>query len=100
MSFPPLPASVVDLKFLQVCSELAQEHQIQNHFKSKTTSNPKPLQIQNHTRMGKFASVPMIAKFARECAARTRELRNRDTGALKSCRVGATIGRIDALFGG
>src|SRR5262249_12041488 len=51
------------------------------------TSNPKPLQIQNHTRMGKFASVPLIPKFARECAARTCELRNRDTSRSQPLRA-------------
>src|SRR5215472_12093067 len=37
------------------------------------TSNPKT------TLSHKFASVPLIPKFARECAARACELRNRDT---------------------
>src|SRR5215472_1141612 len=39
------------------------------------TSNPKT------TLSHKFASVPLIPKFARECAARFCELRNRDTSA-------------------
>src|SRR5262249_61064439 len=37
------------------------------------------LQIQKPHQSQKFASVPLIPKFARECAARACELRNRDT---------------------